>query len=362
MDSISQFVLGAAVGALVAGPSLGARKAAIIGGVLGTLPDLDVFYPFTNAVDEFVLHRSLTHSLLVHTGFAPLIGALLAKQFRFPAWQSILMVWLVWTTHAMLDSMTVYGTQLLWPYSTHPYGSGSVFIIDPLYTLPLLIFTVIAMFNGDWRRSLERGAITVLVVSTAYLGWSVFAQYIAGYRAGIWLERHGIHATATLTTPTPFNTLFWRTIALDGDDYINVYVPLLGGSSQVHGYRHERVDGPGACALELTEGRRLDEFASSFTRALGQGDVAVISDLRMGVTPNYVFSFAVATIEGSELGEPIRIETARGTTTADLEWLWHGVLGRPGIRQAESQARLVNGQSLNQSRPQASGTPHGADC
>ena len=31
--------------------------------------------------------------------------------------------------------MTAYGTQLALPFSNHPYGVGSVFIIDPLYTL-----------------------------------------------------------------------------------------------------------------------------------------------------------------------------------------------------------------------------------
>ncbi|MBO6510809.1 MAG: metal-dependent hydrolase, partial [Roseibium sp.] len=43
MDSITQFVLGAAVSTACLGKTLGPRKAALIGGVLGTVPDLDVF-------------------------------------------------------------------------------------------------------------------------------------------------------------------------------------------------------------------------------------------------------------------------------------------------------------------------------
>ena len=47
-------------------------------------------------------------------------------------------MWLALVTHPLLDTMTVYGTQLALPFSDWPFGVGSVFIIDPLYTLPLL--------------------------------------------------------------------------------------------------------------------------------------------------------------------------------------------------------------------------------
>ena len=45
MDSLTQIVLGAAVGEAVAGRKLGA-KAALWGAIGGTLPDLDVFLRF----------------------------------------------------------------------------------------------------------------------------------------------------------------------------------------------------------------------------------------------------------------------------------------------------------------------------
>ena len=42
MDSITQIVLGAAVGEVVAGKKMGG-KAALWGAIAGTIPDLDVF-------------------------------------------------------------------------------------------------------------------------------------------------------------------------------------------------------------------------------------------------------------------------------------------------------------------------------
>ena len=45
MDSLTQVVLGSAVGYAVLGNKIG-RKAALWGAALGTLPDLDVFIPY----------------------------------------------------------------------------------------------------------------------------------------------------------------------------------------------------------------------------------------------------------------------------------------------------------------------------
>lgn len=346
MDSISQFLLGATVGAVVAGPTLGARKAAVVGGVLGTLPDLDVFFPFQNPIDNFVLHRGATHSLIVHTVLAPLLGLLLAKQFKFPVFTAIMMVWLCWITHAMLDAMTVYGTQLLWPLNRYPFGTGSVFIIDPLYSIPLLVFTLVTLFHRVWSTAIERLGVWVLLISTGYLGWSIGAQSLAQSRAIAWMNDQQIEVGPVLTTPTPLNTLFWRTIALQGDSYLNIYVPLLGSSDAIQAYRHERIDAAGACALTMSEGDRLAKFTDGFVKALTRDERAVVSDLRMGVTPSYVFEYAIATAEGSELGQPVKMDQQERAQATDWAWLRWGILGAPPVREAE-RAALYNGDQFS---------------
>ena len=57
-------------------------------------------------------------------------------------------------THPLLDAMTVYGTQLLLPFTHTPYAVGSVFIIDPLYTLPLLLGVLLALLGLTLGRGL----------------------------------------------------------------------------------------------------------------------------------------------------------------------------------------------------------------
>src|SRR5690606_16030031 len=104
-----------------------------------------------------------------------------------------LALWLALFTHPLLDTMTVYGTQLLQPFSDHPYAVGSVFIIDPAYTLPLLLGVIAALARGRQGSGL-RWNLAGLVLSTAYLGWSVVAQQWATQVAHASLQAQGIAA------------------------------------------------------------------------------------------------------------------------------------------------------------------------
>ena len=81
MDSVTQFTLGAAVGAALLGKRMGPRSGIIIGGLLGTLPDLDVFIPAADPVASFIGHRGPTHSLIVHTLVTPFISEALVRSF-----------------------------------------------------------------------------------------------------------------------------------------------------------------------------------------------------------------------------------------------------------------------------------------
>lgn len=340
MDSLTQLALGAGVGAAVLGRRIGPRKAALAGAVLGTLPDLDVFWPFSDPVDAFVLHRSATHSLLIQAMATPLLGEGLRRLFpdlRQHRWQAWAAVYLCLSTHALLDALTVYGTQLLWPLSGHPFGVGSVFIIDPVYTVPLLVALVWALCRGAWTQRFGRVLAAGLLLSTGYLGWSMAAQQLATSRAAAVLARAGVEPTRMLATPTPLNTLFWRVIAIDGGRYLNLYVPLLGGTDAVTAYAHPLGAGP-ECLAGNPVLDRLSRFAHGFVRAEHEGSAWRIADLRMGLTPNYVFRFEIAdAIAGRASAAATRIRGAR-STEGDVEWLLAGMLGEAAVRPAERPA------------------------
>ncbi|MDX1540519.1 MAG: metal-dependent hydrolase, partial [Geminicoccaceae bacterium] len=335
--------LGRAVklGLAVFGRRLGPRPAALIGGVLGTLPDLDVLYPFDDPVDAFVLHRGPTHSLFLQAALTPLLGEALVRTIaalRSERAIAYLGVYLCFATHALLDALTVYGTRIFWPFWPEPVGVGSIFIIDPLYTVPLLVVIVWAVCLSAWTPRLARALTIALVGSSGYLVWGLVAQQIAEARAGALLERAGIVPERLLATPTPFNSLLWRAIAIDGERYFNVYLPVAGAADQATVYEHPR--GPAAaCITRIEAADRLNRFSRGFWRTDLEGNTLVVADLRMGLTPSYVFRFAVGTRENGSI-VPIRPQRVRGERSAegDLDWLLAGLLGGAPVRSAEAEA------------------------
>ncbi|UUX48003.1 metal-dependent hydrolase [Nisaea acidiphila] len=340
MDSLTQAVLGATISVAVAGPKIGARKAALAGAVFGTLPDLDVLYKHGDPVSNFVLHRGWSHSLLVHAALTPLIGEALMRLFRglrdrrMAAYAT---VFLCLTTHALLDAMTIYGTRLLWPLTDTPFGVGSVFIIDPLYTLPLLGAAIWALTAGGWSERLKRVTAGALVLSTLYLGWSLAAQRIADGKAREALAAAGLDAEQVLATPMPFNTLLWRTIAVDGAVYYNIYQPVFGDAASARIHAHPRLAPESPCLDTLPHAATVAAFSKGYYRTLRDEDGLRIADLRMGVTPSFVFDFRVAAPEGEVWKEilPERIRAPR-SAEGDVAWLLSAMFGDTAVRPAEA--------------------------
>jgi len=362
LDSLTQAALGAAVGTAVLGRRAGPR-AALWGAVCGTLPDLDVLWSHGDPVRDFTFHRAETHALFWLTLFSPLLGWLLARLNRdAAAWgRWALLAWLALVTHALLDAFTVYGTQLLLPFSDYPVGLGSVFIIDPLYTLPLLAGVILAL---AWRRSRPDAAARAnaagLLASTAYLAWGVAAQAHVEGEVHRSLAATPIEAGRVLVTPTPFNTLLWRIVVMDDDGYHEGFRSLLDTGERVqltyHGSRSDLVEP----LRDQWAVRRLAWFSKGFygireappdvsaivgsagtaAQLLGAVPVAaadaatpgdagarvVMSDLRMGQTPFFAFGFVVGTIgeDGVAPTDSLQVPTQRPPREA-LGWMWQRI-------------------------------------
>ena len=229
MDSLTQAVLGGAVGTAVAGKTLG-RRAVAWGALAGTLPDLDILaYPFLDTAGELIVHRGVTHGLAFGLVAGPLLGWLAVRLGRWRAdragraapdvpWRTWAALWTAaLVTHPLLDVFTVYGTQLLAPFSRHPFAVGSVFIIDPFYTVPLALFLPAAVVR---RR--PRIAVYGLAVGAVYLAWGVGAQSAVERRA------ETLGATRILATPMPMQSLLWRVVADEGDAVATYEHSLLG--------------------------------------------------------------------------------------------------------------------------------------
>jgi inner membrane protein len=292
MDSISQAALGAAIGVATMGRRTALWKSALIGAVAGTLPDLDVFIDHGDPIRNMTLHRAESHSLFYLTLLSPLLAWLCAwscsQRQHWRRW--MLAIWLVLITHVLLDLMTVYGTQLLIPFTDYPFAIGSMFIIDPLYTLPLLFGVIIALF---WRQQGLRINAAGLIISTAYLGWSMAAQAYVTHNVNNIIAKDQVQVQDILVTPTMLNTFLWRILVKTPDGYAEGLYSLLDDIPM----QLQHYDRGEALAASVTNNWGLDRvkwFSHGYYKFIEENNKLIIIDLRFGQEPHYNFRFAVA--------------------------------------------------------------------
>lgn len=297
MDSITHLLYGGVICAAIA-PKLHRRAALLAGAALNTLPDLDVL-PLQLCDDPVVRmtwHRAGTHSWLV----LPLIAWVIWWWFRRRGgriaqaptrwWWAI---FLCLMAHPLLDSFTIYGTQLFWPLPMPPLMWGSLFIVDPLFTLPWLLAFVVAWWARD-RPLGGRALVAGLALGVGYLGWSLVSKAM--------VEREADHALAAMdladaprfSVPMPFNTLLWRVVAMTPQGFVEGERSLVAdhGPMRFHAYRSDVASLSAVRGLPSVE--RILWFDHGFTKAEVRDGVLVLSDLRMGSEPDYGFNFAVA--------------------------------------------------------------------
>lgn len=317
MDSLSQIVLGGALAAAIA-PAHHRRAALAAGAALGTLPDLDsvpMWFLGLDPVTSMTWHRGPSHSLLVLVPLAALLWWWFKRRGGRVAESPVRWYWaitLVLVTHPLLDAFTVYGTQLWWPLPPSPAMWSSLFIIDPLYTLPLLVAVVFALVRPA-AHSAQRALVLGLALSTAYIGWSLVAKAVVDHAAERTLATLGLQDAPRFSVPMPFNTLLWRVVVMTPEGFLEGERSLVADSggmvfrSQASDYR--ALEGVGHFAAV----RRLLWFNHGFMKSEVRDGRLVLSDLRMGAEPDYSFRFVVAEREGTGWRE---------ITPQQIAWPW----------------------------------------
>jgi inner membrane protein len=329
MDSLTQFALGSAVGVAVMGRRTRVWKAALWGGLCGTLPDLDSFVDHGDPIRNMTFHRAESHALFYLTLASPLLASGIAKVHgemgAVRRWW--LAVWLVLVTHPLLDVMTVYGTQLALPFTDYPFGVGSIFIIDPLYTLPIMlgVLAALAVRTPAGLRWNTAG----LALSTAYLAWSFVAQQHVERVAHVSLRTLGIEAERVLVTPSPFNTILWRVVAVTPQDYCEGFRSLLDDDRPIDFTCYGRNPALYAALRDDWSVARIAWFSHGLFKMSEHDGIVRIADIRMGLEPHYTFTFEVARRTGSGL-KPMQaaLVANRADVRRALGWIWQRMWGR----------------------------------
>lgn len=285
MDSVTQIVLGAAVGEAVAGRKMGG-KAALFGAIGGTIPDLDVFLRFFyDPLDAALVHRGFSHSLL----FAFLAGSVLSfisnklnkKNYSHKTW--FLLWFLSIVTHPILDIFTNYGTQFFWPFDWR-LSFNSVFVIDPLYTLPFMFFLIGALFMKRESRRRRIWNWAGIIYSSFYLIWGVGVKLFVYNNVDSYFGQANIHPQKTMVTPMPLTSFYWDLIAEDDSNvyigYKSLFAPFNPKQIEVRPKNHqllENINWQGNSRIP-----EIEHITNGFYTVEPKQDSLIVYDLRFG--------------------------------------------------------------------------------
>ena len=258
--------------------------------------DLDVLMRYPDPVSLMTYHRGFSHSIFVLTGLAALLTWLIRKywpQAQYSGRRLFLTLWLVLVTHPLLDAFTVYGTQLFWPIPSIPESWSAIFIIDPVYTVPLLLAAVYAAAVGMTRNA-RRFLAGALVFSTAYLGFGLAGRIAAEHRVRDAMQAQGIAVTELRAMPMPLNTLLWRVIAKTPDGHYYEAVSSWFDRVPPESLRQPLNLDVGQALAGVPLHERLRWFTDDWLRYDVMDDALVVTDLRMGMAGHYNFRFKMA--------------------------------------------------------------------
>ena len=311
MDTLTHAAVGAAIGEAVLGRRLGA-KAAGWGAMLGTAPDVDylVALAFSDAA-QLSIHRTYTHSLLALVLVALVAGWAFKRRYGDEGvtfTHGLALGVLAWGSHLLIDAMTSYGVQLLVPFSDTPVALYNIAIIDPLVTLPVALGVLIALRLPRTAARRRWWNAAGLLLTAAYLAWSLIAQQRAQTAFDTMLHAHDVAAERSFVKPTLLNTLLWRGLAETDTSYVHGFYSLLDARPDApltetlkH---HARID-------DVREARAVRHLLRNmqhyYTVTLDADSTRYIIDMRFGrasewaETPSpYVFQFEVVERDAAE--------------------------------------------------------------
>jgi inner membrane protein len=344
MDPVTQGTLGAALPVAVA-PRREAAMAAVLGCLAGMAPDLDVL--IRSAEDPLLFleyHRHFTHALI----FIP-IGSLLCALVMYGLFarrsltfgRTLLYCTLGYGTHALLDACTTYGTQLLWPFTDARFAWNTVSVVDPLFTVPLLVLVALGVLRH--RPMLARLG---LVWAVAYLGLGL-VQRDRAVEMGYEIAAARGHTPVRLEAKPSFaNIVVWK-VVYETDDAYFVDAVRAGIAPKV--YPGDRVakldvardfpwlDPASQQALDI---ERFRWFSNDYV-AMDPLHPNRIIDVRYSMIPNQVNAlWSIELKPDAADSDHVAYRTDRDANSARVELLWAMI---SGYGESGSQAGFGGG-------------------
>lgn len=333
MDPVTQGAIGSVV-AVSSRRTSRVRVAAVAGFLAGLAADLDVL--IRSDTDHLLFleyHRQFSHSLPFSPigGFVVALGLyLIARRWLQTDFRQLwLFATIGYLSHGLLDAATSYGTMLLWPISETRYSFDLISIIDPVFSLPVLILLGTGLIRGQ-----SRYARYALVWAVIYLGFAGFQQYAAKAEADALAASRGHEPLNLVVKPTFANTVLWKSIyEHDGRFYVDGIRPSFG-TVIFPGTSVGKLDTATAfpwldpASQQARDVERFRTMSDGFVASSTDGVERVV-DVRYSFLPTEIdplWSIILDRDAGSN--EHARFDTHRADARESMAELWAMILGR----------------------------------
>tara|TARA_B100000945_G_scaffold107174_1_gene84908 strand:- start:187 stop:1206 length:1020 start_codon:yes stop_codon:yes gene_type:complete len=289
MDPLSQGTVGAVFAQSTSNKS-NIFKVGLIGFLAGLAPDLDVFIgSSTDPILFLEFHRQFTHSLI----FIP-FGSLIVSLLVFPlvkrsmSFKNVYIASLLgYATHGLLDACTSYGTLLFWPFSNERITWNNISIIDPLFTIPVLLLAATAIKTKK------------KIFSFFAIGWIAFylslgfVQYERALSTANELANSRGHNAERLTLKPSFgNLILWKSIYQHNDTFyvdairtVQLSTWCVGESIRAFDYEQHLPD----LDEDSQQKKDIERFRWFSQDYLGYDEEKnIVTDVRYSMIPNQI--------------------------------------------------------------------------
>ena len=292
MDPLTQGIV-----ATTASQSISCNKKLIIISIVGFLsglsPDIDVFIRSKEDPLLFLeFHRQFTHSLL----FIPIGGLicstffyhLFTKRFNFSFKNTYIYSTIGYATHGIIDSFTTYGTQLLWPFTNERYAWNTISVIDPLFTIPVIILCLFTLTKNNKIYSYYAIAWMLSYQTFGLIQKNRAENIINNYALKIGHQIDGIEAK-----PSFGNIIVWKVIYSDNTNYYINAVKLGLGHIIYPGEMIKKLDIKNdlkwldSDSQQFKDLERFRWFSNNYL-GLAKNNNNIIYDIRFSAIPNEV--------------------------------------------------------------------------
>ena len=291
MDVLSQAVLGASLSQSIAKDKSKQLSALLIGALAGMAPDLDVLiYSSDDPLLFLEFHRQFTHSLFF-IPFGALLCALVVYPFiknKLTFSQIYLFSFVGFATHGLLDACTSYGTQLFWPFSDQRVSWSIVSIVDPFFTIPIIIGIVFAVYRNN--RLFARIAFIYAIV---FLSLGLIQKQRAENALYTLAQQRGHQTDRIRVKPSFGNRHVWKLIyEYNGHYYVDA-VKILWQTQIIPGTSIQKLnikrDFPWLAenSQQANDIERFRWFSDDFL-AVNSQNPNVIIDVRYSFLPNQI--------------------------------------------------------------------------